>query len=60
VGRTISVEVNEKDPHYANFDIPYDEFSLEGYIAARQFALEQCKIKTKTKEIINQYNVTRR
>ena len=60
VGRKISVKVNEKDPPHSNFDIAYDEFSLEGYIAARQFAIEQCEIRTKALKIKDQYKVTMR
>lgn len=60
VGRKINVKVNEKDPHHSNFDIAYDEFSLEGYIAARQFAIEQCEIRTKALKIKDQYKVTMR
>ena len=60
VGRKISVKVNDKDSHHSNFDIPHDEFSLEGYIAARQFAIEQCEIRTKALKIKDQYKVTMR
>ena len=55
VGRKISVKVNEKDPNLNNFDIPHDEFSLDGYIAARQFAIEQCEQRTNVLKVINQY-----
>ncbi|MDA0937175.1 MAG: hypothetical protein O2878_08640 [Bacteroidetes bacterium] len=60
VGRKISVKVNEKDPHHSNFDIPDDEFSLVGYIAARQFATEQCEIRTQALKIKDQYKITMR
>ena len=60
IARKISIKVNNKDPHHENFDIPYDEFSLEGYIAARQFAIEHCESKTKAQKIIDQYKVTMR
>ena len=60
VGRKVSVKVNEKDPHHHNFDIPHDEFSLEGYIAARQFAVEQCEIRTQALKIKDQYKITMR
>ena len=60
VGRKISVKVNDKDPHHKNFDIPHDEFSLEGYIAARQYAIEQCENRTKALKIIDEYKTARR
>jgi len=60
VGKKISVKVNDKDPHHKNFDIPYDEFSLEGYIAARQYAIEQCENRTKALKIINEYKTAQR
>ena len=59
-GRRISVKVNEKDPHHNKFDIPYDDFSLDGYIAARQFAIEQCQIRTQALKIKDQYKITMR
>jgi hypothetical protein len=59
-GRKISVNVSNEDPHLGNFDIPDDQFSLEGYIAARQYAMELCEIRTKALETINQYEVTMR
>ena len=54
-GRNVIVKVNEEDPHFKNFDIAEDKFSLEGYIAARQFAFEQCEQRTKSIKTINQY-----
>jgi len=60
VGKNIIIKVNDKDPHYENFDINHDKFSLEGYIAARQFALEQCEQRSQTLKIINQYKTAER
>ena len=59
-GRKISVNVSNQDPHHGNFDIPDDQFSLEGYIAARQYAMELCEMRTKALEIKDQYKVTMR
>ena len=59
-GRNIIVKVNEEDPHFKNFDIADDKFSLEGYIAARQFALEQCEQRTQTLKVIYQFKTAER
>ena len=52
--------VTENNLVSTNFDIPDYEFSLVGYIAARQFATEQCEIRTQALKIKDQYKITMR
>lgn len=46
LGKRIIIKVNESDPYFQNFDIDFEEFSLEGYSEALKFSNQECKSKS--------------